>query len=80
VKLATVHFDLDLTFDIDTLVGTIRQARLMNVQSGHCTVTLALGTEGFPIASRQTQLDLALTVPVGDGIDLLADARRPAPA
>jgi hypothetical protein len=80
VKLATVHFDLDLTFDIDVLVATVRQARLMNVQSGHCTVTVALGAEGHPVASRQVPLDLAVTVRLGDGIDLLTDQRRPAPA
>jgi hypothetical protein len=79
-KLATVQFDLDLTFDVDMLVGTVRQARLVNIQSGHCTVTVALGAERQLIASRQAQLDLAVTVPVGDGIDLLADQRRPAPA
>ena len=80
VKLAVVHFDLDLTFDIDVLVGTVRQARLVNVQSGHCSVTAALGAANHPIASRETQLDLAVTVRLGDGIDLLADQRRPTPA
>jgi hypothetical protein len=75
-KLATVHFDLDLTFDIDTLAATVRSGLLVNVESGHCTVTLALGCEHYPVITRQAQLDLTLTIQTGNGIPLLS----PAPA
>ncbi len=78
--VATVHFDLEITFDVDILVGTVRLARLTNVQSGRCTATAALGCEGHEIVTRQVHFDPALTIRLGDGIALLADERRPAPA
>jgi hypothetical protein len=78
VKLTTVHFDLDFTFDVDALVGTVRSAKLVNIQSGHCLVTVALAYGGYEIASRQVPLDLAVTIQLGDGVDLLTEERRPA--
>jgi hypothetical protein len=72
--MATIHFQLDLTFDIDVLVGTVRTGRLINLQSGHCTATVALSCEGHEVTSRQVQLDLSVTVPLGDGVPLLDES------
>ncbi len=70
-KIATVHFDLAMTFDIDGVLGTVRYARLVALHGGRCTVIAWLGCEGREIASRQTVIDPALMVPLGDGIPLL---------
>jgi hypothetical protein len=78
VKAATVQFQLDLTFDIDVLVGTVRAARLISLQSGHCTATVALLWEQQELAKRDVQLDLSVTVPLGDGVPLLEEEPRPA--
>jgi hypothetical protein len=75
-KLATVHFDLDLTFDIDVLLATVQAARLTNIHSGRCTVTAALACEGHNLVSRQLQLDPALTVRLTEPIALLLEERR----
>jgi len=72
--VATVHFQLDLMFDIDVLVGTVRAARLISLQSGHCTASVALSCEGHEVTSRLVQLDLSVTVPLGDGVPLLDDS------
>jgi hypothetical protein len=78
VKIITLHFDLGLTLDVETLVATVRQARIMAVQGGRCTVTAGLGCEGVPLASRQVMLDPHVTLALAEGIRLLADEHQPA--
>jgi hypothetical protein len=73
VKVATVHFDLGLTLDLDTMLGQVRQARLVGIQGGRCTVTAGLGCQGVPLASRQLVFDPNLTLPLAQGIPLLAE-------
>ena len=58
-KIATVHFDLSLVLDVDTLLGTVRRGRLVALASGRCTVTASLGCEGIDLVSRQTVIDPA---------------------
>ena len=79
-KLATIHFDLGVTLDIDTMIGTVSQARLVAIQGGRCTVTAGLGCEGGPLASRQLVLDPRLVLRLAEGVPLLAEDRRPAGA
>lgn len=79
-KVATVHFDLDLTLDVDGVLGTVSSAKLVALQGGRCTVAVALGCEGRDLASRQAVIDPVLTVRLGRGIPLLREERSPAPA
>lgn len=79
-KVGAVHFDLALTLDIDAMVGTVRQARLVALQGGRCAVTAWLGCEGRELVSRQAVIDPVVTVALGDGIALLQDDGRRAPA
>jgi hypothetical protein len=79
-KLATVHFDLGLTLDVDTMLAVVTRGRLVGIQGGRCTVTAGLGAEGVPLASRQLVLDPHVTLSLGEGIALLAEDRRSADA
>jgi hypothetical protein len=80
VKLAEVHFDLGLIVDVDGLLATVRQERLVTVQGGRCAVTASLACEGYELAQRRSVLDPAATVCLGTGIALLpvlaADSAR----
>ena len=69
--LATVGFELGVTLDVDVLVGTVRRARLIDVQSGRFLVTAAVSSQGRELLSRQGSVDLAVTVALGEGIALL---------
>jgi hypothetical protein len=70
VKLATVHFDLSLSLDIDAVLATVRGGRLVAIQSGRCTVTATLSCEGHQLASRKAKLDPVATVRLGQGLAL----------
>jgi hypothetical protein len=70
-RLATVHFELTLVLEVDSLLATVRQARLVALRGGRCTVSVVLAAAGQPLVSRQAVLDPSVTVPLGDGITLL---------
>ena len=52
VPLATVAFDLSLTFAVKAAVATVRDGRLVSLHSGVCDVEGALGVGDKPLASR----------------------------
>jgi hypothetical protein len=70
-RLTTVHCELSLVLDIETLTATVRRARLVALGGGRCSVTGVLAFAGQPLVSRQTPIDLSLTVSLGQGIPLL---------
>jgi hypothetical protein len=70
-SLATVGFELGVTLDVEVLVGTVRRARLIDVQSGRFLVTATVSSQGRELLSRQGSVDLAVTVGLGEGVALL---------
>jgi hypothetical protein len=77
-KVATVHFGLGLTLDVEAMVATVHQARLVGLRGGRTTVTAGLSCEGLAVAQRQVVLDPHVVLPLGAGVALLADEPRPA--
>jgi hypothetical protein len=73
VKLATLHFDLSLVFDIDSLLATVRQGRLVALASGRCVAAASLACEGLELASRQSVFDPLATLEIGDGLLLAVE-------
>jgi hypothetical protein len=71
-KIATLHFDLSLVLDVDTLLATVRRGRLVALASGRCAVTASLGCEGVDLVSRTTVVDPAASVTLRDGVPLTA--------
>jgi hypothetical protein len=75
VRVATLHFDLSVTFEVEAALATVRRAKLVAVEGGRCAVGVALGFEGRELVSRRADLDLPLAVDLGGGVALLP-ARR----
>lgn len=71
--LTTVHFELTATFELTDIAGTVRRARLVELHSGRCRVTVGLTCAGHELASRSADLDLDVVLPLGAGVALLAD-------
>ncbi len=71
-KLVTLHFELSLVFDVDSLLATVRRGRLVALGGGRCMVTGSLACEGMDLASRHAVLDPVIMVKIGDGIPLVS--------
>jgi hypothetical protein len=76
--LATVRFSLGLAIDVDGMVGTVRQARLVDLRIGRCTAEAALQCAGAALASGKSELDPSFVVGLGTGLALLPDSGRAA--
>jgi hypothetical protein len=79
VPLATVEFELSLTFALKAAVATVRDGRLVSLHSGVCDIEGALGFSDKPLASRSGHFELPLMMRLGDGVPLLAERTRVAP-
>jgi hypothetical protein len=76
--VATVHFDLSLDLDVDGVLGTVKEGKLMSLQGGRCTVSAGLSCLGKELVSRQVAIDPVVAVNLGQGVSLLQteQARR----
>jgi len=72
VPASTVRFDVDVTADVDNLVATVREARLVSLHSGRCVVRVVVSCAGHQLAERSAILDAPATVALGRGIALLS--------
>ena len=75
VRVATVHLTLSLLIDIQAMTATVRAGRLTALHVGRCDVTASISVDGTTVASKQGQLQLPVSLPVGAGIPLTAPAR-----
>jgi hypothetical protein len=71
--IASVGFELTIALDIDAVLATVRQARIVAVHGGRITATVALTAAGRELVARAVTLDPALVVSLGDGVTLLSD-------
>jgi hypothetical protein len=67
VPIATVGFELSLTFVVKAAVATVRDGRLVSLHSGICDVDAALLAGGKSLAARSGHFQLPLLVPLGGG-------------
>lgn len=79
VPLATVEFELALTFALKAAVATVRDGRLVSLHSGVCDVEGSLGVGDKSLASRSGHFQLPLMVHLGGGLPLLAEVSGQAP-
>lgn len=73
IPIATVTFELSLTFAVKAAVATVRGGRLVSLHSGVCDVEGTLTAGGKQLASRSRHFALPLMLPLGAGVPLLAD-------
>jgi hypothetical protein len=71
--VATVEFDLTLTFVISVMVAGVSAGRLTALHSGRCDATAELAIQGAEVLNRQAELDLPGAISLGGGIRLLPE-------
>jgi len=71
-SLGTLPVTLQAELAIATLDADIRGGRLVALDTGRLTVTVRLSLAGQELKSGSLDLDLPLTLPLGDGIPLVA--------
>jgi hypothetical protein len=67
----TVALGLTVDIDVDGFLGTVRRGQLVAIQSGRCQFGLALTCAGRDVARKQVGFDPAVSLPLGNGVDLL---------
>jgi hypothetical protein len=79
VEIETVTFDLAIDATVDSLQAIVRAGRLAEIQSGRTGLKVGLSWRGVELASATAEIDAALTVSLGDGVELVsfAEPRRP---
>jgi hypothetical protein len=70
-QIASLHMLFSLVFEIQALTATVRAGRLTVLQIGRCDATGSVGIEGRPIAHRQAQVKLPVSIPLGAGLPLV---------
>jgi hypothetical protein len=71
--VATLTFELSLTFTIRAVVATVNEGRLVRLGAGLVDVQGSLTAAGKQLAKRSGHFDLRLLIRLGDGIPLLLD-------
>jgi hypothetical protein len=82
--VATVPFQLATGFEVDRLLGTVRQGHLMDIQVGQCFATVALSCAGVQLAAGRAPLTPVTAFNLAMGVPLIAvpmpASAPPAPA
>lgn len=75
-KIATLDFELTITFDLNAALAVVRDGALVALCPAECEVTATLALEHAELLQRQACLDLVPLVPVRPAIPLLANTHR----
>lgn len=74
VPVTRVDLGVRLVLEIVGLAATVRAGRLVALTGGDCEATATLAVHGTTVLTRQSRLDLPLSVPLGAGIPLTQPA------
>ncbi|SDT82055.1 hypothetical protein SAMN05216371_6950 [Streptomyces sp. TLI_053] len=75
--VGSVRMELTLVIELAGIVAVVRQARLVALRAGSCTVTGTLTVNREKIVQRSRRYDLPGAVTLRNGIPLLADETAP---
>ncbi|MDH6194162.1 hypothetical protein M2272_000783 [Mycobacterium frederiksbergense] len=78
--IATVEVTIKVTFNMTGVLAVVRQARLVAINSGNCTVAGQLALQGVTAATKQQRFDLSGAIGLHNGIALLSADETRAPA
>jgi len=74
--VASLGLEIRAMFEVQSLVGTVRAGRLVNVECGQCDATVVVLAAGQELARRTGRFDAPLLIKIGAaGVPLLAEAR-----
>ncbi|WP_035839386.1 hypothetical protein [Kitasatospora azatica] len=76
-RIGTLKIGLTVVFDIEGLLASVRDARLVGVQAVRCKASGALAVEELVAAQRSCELDLPGALRLRDGIPLLREEQPP---
>ncbi|MEW1913756.1 hypothetical protein AB0442_35915 [Kitasatospora sp. NPDC085895] len=72
-RIGTLDVDLKVVFDLEGLIGIVRQARLTAVRAGSCLITGSLAVQRITLTQRTARIDVGPTVELRHGVRLLPD-------
>ncbi len=75
--VGSVRMELTVVIELAGIVAVVRQARLVALRAGNCTVTGTLTVNQEEIVRRRRRYDLPGAVTLRNGIPLLADEAAP---
>jgi Protein of unknown function (DUF2510) len=78
-SVANIEVAINVAFNMDGVLAVVRQARLVAIKSGNCTVSGNLAVQGVTAARKQRRFDLPGAVTLRSGIALLAADEGPTP-
>jgi hypothetical protein len=70
-SVGAIELELDVAFEMAGVVAVVRQARLMAIRSGNCTITGTLAIAQARVAEQRRQFDLPGAVRLRHGVALL---------
>jgi hypothetical protein len=78
--LSSIALELGIAIDIHAVTAVVSSGRLSAVRTGRADIAADVKIEGVQVVLATTQVDLAIEVPLGDGIPLvISDAVVPLP-
>ncbi|MQS15973.1 hypothetical protein F7Q99_27900 [Streptomyces kaniharaensis] len=75
-RIGTIRVGLTVVFDIEGLLATVRQAKLVGAQCGRCIAKGTVTIEDIVAAQRECQLDIPGMLRLRSGIPLLHSGPR----
>jgi hypothetical protein len=78
-KVYELALTLSVSFDVHSLIATIRRAHIVALRSGRCDVTIQLSWAGGTLLQHSDQIDAPLVVSIGSGIPVLRAPEPPTP-
>jgi hypothetical protein len=75
-RVAQIAAEVAVNIDVHAATAVVEDGRLSALRSGHADLDARMSIEGIVVVEAERQLELAVEIPLGDGIPLM---KRPEP-